>query len=205
MSKPITLSRVLQQIGSASHVFHAACHHDPGLTERNGVRGHDHGLEAGAADLVDRHGTDRLGDSRSDRCLSGRSLAKTGAEDATHIDVIHTLWPKLIRFKASAMATLPNLVAGTGLNTPLKLPIGVRTALTMTACVLCSQDLLPMTVFKIALHLCHELIRRRPIDDPVVERQAQIAHRSDRNGVVDDDEPVSGSHRRPESQFAAGE
>ena len=31
------------------------------------------------------------------------------------------------------MATLPNFVAGTELKTPLKLPIGVRTALTMTA------------------------------------------------------------------------
>jgi hypothetical protein len=39
-----------------------------------------------------------------------------------------------MRFSASAMAMLPSFVAGTELNTPLKLPIGVRTALTMTAC-----------------------------------------------------------------------
>jgi MFS-type transporter involved in bile tolerance (Atg22 family) len=39
-----------------------------------------------------------------------------------------------IRFSASAMTILPNVVAGTELKTPLKLPIGVRTALTMTAC-----------------------------------------------------------------------
>jgi hypothetical protein len=38
-----------------------------------------------------------------------------------------------MRFKASIMARLPSVVAGTELNTPLKLPIGVRTALTITA------------------------------------------------------------------------
>ena len=38
-----------------------------------------------------------------------------------------------IRFNASAMAMLPSFVAGTPLKMPLKLPIGVRAALTMTA------------------------------------------------------------------------
>src|SRR2546423_3822834 len=38
-----------------------------------------------------------------------------------------------IRFKAAPIAMPPSLVAGIDLNTPLKLPIGVRTALTMTA------------------------------------------------------------------------
>src|SRR6476620_8308337 len=47
-----------------------------------------------------------------------------------------------------------------------------------------SQDLLPMTVFKIVFHLCHESIRRCPIDDPVVERETQVPHRSDRNRLV---------------------
>src|SRR5438093_9050341 len=39
-----------------------------------------------------------------------------------------------MRFNASAIAMLPSLVAGTLLKAPLKLPIGVRTALTMTLC-----------------------------------------------------------------------
>ena len=50
-----------------------------------------------------------------------------------------------------------------------------------------SQDLLPVAVFKIVFHLCHELIRRCPIDDPVVEREAQVPHWSDRNRLVDHD------------------
>src|SRR5690349_18733099 len=41
---------------------------------------------------------------------------------------------KCARFNASAIAMLPNFVAGTALKTPLKPPIGVRTALTMTVC-----------------------------------------------------------------------
>src|SRR5438093_4533477 len=39
-----------------------------------------------------------------------------------------------MRFNASAIAMLPSLVAGTLLKAPLKLPIGVRTALTITLC-----------------------------------------------------------------------
>src|SRR5690242_10187692 len=90
MAKLVTLTRVLEKVGSAGHVLHPTCHDDLGLTKRNGVRGHDDGLDTRAADLVDRHGTDRLRDSRSNRCLSGRSLAEAGAEHAPHIDVIHT-------------------------------------------------------------------------------------------------------------------
>ena len=44
-----------------------------------------------------------------------------------------------------------------------------------------------MTLFEIVFHLCHELIRRRPIDDPMVERQAEIAHWANRDRIVDDD------------------
>lgn len=44
-----------------------------------------------------------------------------------------------------------------------------------------------MTVFEIVFHLSHELIRRRPINDPVVERQAKIPHRSNGDRIVDDD------------------
>src|SRR6476620_10972853 len=58
-----------------------------------------------------------------------------------------------------------------------------------------SQNLLPVTVFKIVFHLCHELIRRCPIDDPVVEREAQVPHRSDRNRLVDyDSTPLYSTH-----------
>ena len=41
-----------------------------------------------------------------------------------------------------------------------------------------------MTLFQIPRHLGHELIRHRPIDDSVVKRQAEIAHRTDRDGFV---------------------
>jgi len=56
-----------------------------------------------------------------------------------------------MRVNASAMATLPSLVAGTELNTPLKLPIGVRTALTMTACCFLFTGFIPVTPFEITL------------------------------------------------------
>ena len=92
MSEPIPLPRFLQQIGCAGHVFHAAGHDDSGIAEGNGLRGHDQGLEAGPTDLVDRRGTNRVGDSGSDRGLSGRRLAEPGAEDAAHIHVFHTLF-----------------------------------------------------------------------------------------------------------------
>lgn len=45
----------------------------------------------------------------------------------------NTAAPRPARCSACAIAMLPNRVAGTELSPPLKLPIGVRTALTMTA------------------------------------------------------------------------
>lgn len=54
-----------------------------------------------------------------------------------------------MRFSASAMAMLPSLVAGTAPNTPLKLPIGVRTALTMTTCCFLFTGCVSVTPFTI--------------------------------------------------------
>lgn len=44
-----------------------------------------------------------------------------------------------------------------------------------------------MALFEIVLHLRHEPIRRRPIDNPVVERQAEVPHRPNGDRIVNDD------------------
>ncbi len=44
-----------------------------------------------------------------------------------------------------------------------------------------------MALFQIVFHFSHELIRRRSIDDPVVERQAEVAHRPNGDRIIDDD------------------
>jgi hypothetical protein len=56
-----------------------------------------------------------------------------------------------MRVIAPAMAMLPSLLAGTELNTPLKLPIGVRTALAMTTCCFLFTGYVPVTPFEITL------------------------------------------------------
>ena len=68
-----------------------------------------------------------------------------------------------MRFRASAMTMLPNLVAGTELNAPLKLPIGVRTALTMTTCCCLFTGYVPVSPFEMALDQ-HPFAPRR-VDD----------------------------------------
>jgi hypothetical protein len=62
-----------------------------------------------------------------------------------------------MRLSASAMAMLPSLVAGTELNTPLKLPIGVRTALTMTACCFLFTGFVSVSPFEMALNFRRSL------------------------------------------------
>jgi hypothetical protein len=45
------------------------------------------------------------------------------------------------------MAMLPSAVAGTELNNPWKLPMGVRVALTMTACLIAKRASFCVSVF----------------------------------------------------------
>lgn len=44
-----------------------------------------------------------------------------------------------------------------------------------------------MALFEIMFHLGHESIRRRPIDNPVVERQTEVAHWPNGDRIVNDD------------------
>jgi hypothetical protein len=43
-----------------------------------------------------------------------------------------------------------------------------------------------MAFFEITFDLGHELVGCRPIDDPVVKRQAEVAHRPDGDSVIED-------------------
>ena len=51
-------------VGRVGHGLHAARHHHVGVTERDGLRAGDDGLEARAADLVEGGGGDGVGDAR---------------------------------------------------------------------------------------------------------------------------------------------
>ncbi len=75
MPQSISLSRFLEQIWRAGHVFHPACHDNPGFSKRNGLGRHDGRLEAGPTDFVHRRGPNRVWDSGSYGRLPGRSLA----------------------------------------------------------------------------------------------------------------------------------
>jgi hypothetical protein len=87
--EPVAVAGLREQVRRAGHRFHPTGHDDVVAT------GRDHQLrdldraDRRRADLVDRVGGDLLGDSRADRGLPRRRLARSCLEHLPHNDVAH--------------------------------------------------------------------------------------------------------------------
>ena len=90
------------------------------------VRGHDRGLHARAAHLVDRGRLDMGAEAGLDRRLPRRGLAEAGGEDAAHVDLLDASGETPARSTAAPTAAAPSSVALAPERLPWKLPIGVR-------------------------------------------------------------------------------
>ena len=77
-------SHARQQIRTIAHRLHAAGHRRVDVPKRDRLRGEHHGLEPGAADLVDRERPDLVREAAIERRLSRRCLAQARADDIAH-------------------------------------------------------------------------------------------------------------------------
>jgi hypothetical protein len=77
-----------QQVGRAGHALHATGHHHVDRAGRQGVVGHDRGLHAAAAHLVDGGRLDGKRQARADRRLARGGLAEAGRQHAAHDDLL---------------------------------------------------------------------------------------------------------------------
>ncbi len=78
-----------QQVRRLAHVFHAASDHDVIGACLDLVVGHDHGLHAGAAHLVDGGAAGAVGNAGSTGGLARRGLAEACGQYATHDHFLH--------------------------------------------------------------------------------------------------------------------
>ena len=100
---------------------------------RDALVGEHHRLQARAADLVDRERGDVIGQAAVERRLPRRVLAEARATTTLpmmHSSTIAGSMPA--RRTASATTSAPSSGAVKPLSAPRNLPVGVRTALTMT-------------------------------------------------------------------------
>ena len=70
-----------QRVRRVAHGLHAAGHDDLGIAQPHRLRRQHHGLQAGAADLVDRECADRVGEPGLEGRLPRRRLAQAGRDD----------------------------------------------------------------------------------------------------------------------------
>ena len=79
------------QIGREVHVLHSAGDSAIEMPEHYLLRGTNHGLSAGTADPVDRHGRHRYRQSGVDRSLARRVHLGAGLDHLTQDHVLHIL------------------------------------------------------------------------------------------------------------------
>ena len=73
-----------QQVRRAAHRLHAAGDGDLDIAGRDPLRRQHDRLQSGAADLVDRHRGDVIGQPAVERRLPGRILPLAGGDDVAH-------------------------------------------------------------------------------------------------------------------------
>ena len=73
-----------QQVGGVAHRLHAAGHGDVDVARRNALRREHHRLQAGPADLVDRHRGDAVVEAAVERRLPGGVLAVARLQHVAH-------------------------------------------------------------------------------------------------------------------------
>ena len=76
------------EVRRAAHRLHATRKEDLRRSRLDHVRSEHHGLQAGPADLVDRHGADPVRKPPEDRRLAGRVLAEARGNHVAHEDLL---------------------------------------------------------------------------------------------------------------------
>jgi hypothetical protein len=127
------LAHAGEQVGRVAHRLHTAGDRDLDVTGLDALVSQHHGLEAGAAHLVDGEGSHVLGEPGLERGLARRSLALAARDDVAHDALVHRG-----RVDAGALDGLGDDHGAEGwrgeaFRLPRNLPVGRRTALTMTA------------------------------------------------------------------------
>ena len=122
MPQAIALARSLQEVGRASHAFHPACHYDPGFAHSDRLRRHDHGLQARAANLVDRRRAHRVRNAGSNRSLPGRRLSEACRQDAAHVNFVHSVTGEVNSLQSLGDGQAPELRRGDRAKHAVKTP-----------------------------------------------------------------------------------
>lgn len=76
----IAVAPLLEQVGCLRHVLHPPGQHHLGIAEADGAGPEHQGFQAAAADLVDGHGRNGIGDPRQAHGLPGRGLSTAAGE-----------------------------------------------------------------------------------------------------------------------------
>ena len=97
------VARAVQHVRRRAHVLLAARDHDVRVAAGDGLRAQHRRLEAGAADLVDGHRRDHVGQAGPDRRLARRVLPDAGREHLAHDD-----FGDLVGRDARALQHLPD-------------------------------------------------------------------------------------------------
>ena len=84
MPKPLPGTGLWQVVRHVAHRLHATCQQALGIARTNRAGGLHDGLEAAAADLVDRGCPDRVRDARGAEHLPRRILAQSGLQHDAH-------------------------------------------------------------------------------------------------------------------------
>ena len=125
-------ARARQQVRAVAHRLHAAGDGDVDVADGDALGGEHDRLESGAAHLVDGERGDVIGQPAAERRLPRRVLPEPGETTLPmmHSSTIAGSMPA--RRTASATTSAPSCGAVKSLSAPRNLPVGVRTALTMT-------------------------------------------------------------------------
>lgn len=82
------IGAAVDEVRRAAHALDTAADVEVAVSGANGLRGEHDGLEAGAADLVDRARPDGLGHATSNGALAGDVLAQARRDDVAHVHLV---------------------------------------------------------------------------------------------------------------------
>ena len=99
----VAVTAVHHRVRTLAHVFHTACYDDVRIAGDNHLGSHVDAVESASADNVDGYGRAFNGESRFDRSLTGRVLAKASLDDVSHVDMVN-----LFGFDTGAVQRLPD-------------------------------------------------------------------------------------------------
>ncbi len=137
-----------------AHVLRAAGDDAGGVARANSLAGKRHGLEAGAAHLVDGECGDRVRQARAKGCLPRGGLPRARPARRSREHFVDLRGRDAGAAHGSATTIEPSFVAGTEESSPSSLPIGVRQPARIKA-----SDI--KLLLGVAMFVLNSLMRRR--------------------------------------------